>query len=470
MNTYDIFDLNYDRNIIRIDPYNQDNPESRNVFQDGVSPNLIISGGLQGNLEMVDGYIKSKNYKEGVSGWIIRNDGFSQLADLELIGGSLKYGKEDFDDNLHAGYILSPEGFYFGTALDARYLKYDIDKGTLNYVGTISGRESSVIASAINASGNFIDNSLNTYAKQILGEYTFSGSGAIKIADSSNTGLWLNPNGIVGKRSGAVTFAIGSDGKAEFSGDIKASTITGSSLETASSGKRIKIHHDTSYGYGAIDFSDSSGLIGRITPAPSAKGTGMQFRGEAYGWYPTLLLADGSSSAEASITIAGYGLGAGTSYNWSNQDFHMLSSSRMQFSSVAYLYKSIYDSVYIVGTGNITPSENTLFSIGASDKRYLTIHLVSNPTVGSSRKIKKDITNCQYGLKDVVKLQPRRYKLKENNKETIGLVTEEIKEVIPEVLEGDEAYRPSDLIPVLINAIKELNNKIDKLEKQAKLK
>lgn len=351
MNTYDIFDLNYDRNIIRVDPYNQDNPESRNIFQDGVSPNLIISGGLQGNLEMVDGYIKSKNYQEGVSGWIIRNDGFSQLADLELIGGSLKYGKEDFQDNTHAGYILSPEGFYFGTALDSRYLKYDIGAGTLNYVGTISGRESSVIASAIDSDGHFVDNTLDTYAQKILAEYTFGSSGAIKIADSSNTGLWLNPNGIVGKRSGSVTFAIGSDGRAEFSGDIKASTITGSSLETASSGNRIKLHHDTSNSYGAIDFYSSSGIIGRITPSPSAKGTGMQFRGEAYNWYPTLVLADGIGSAEASITVAGYGLGAGINHNWSNQNFIPTLSS-LSLGSSSYYWSAIYLN-YLYGGGEL---------------------------------------------------------------------------------------------------------------------
>lgn len=327
----------------------------------------------------------------------------------------------------------------------------------------------------LDAINDVINSRINTQTAEILSDWTFGSSGSIKIATSSSSGIWISPTGILTKKNGDTTFALTLDGSATYKGEIAASqitagTLTGFTIQTASSGKRIRLHHDTYQGYGVIDFYDSSGLVGRITPAPSAKGTGMQFRAEAYGWYPTLTLADGSSSAEASITISGYGLGAAPSYNWSNQDFYLLDNSSIYFGGSGRIYKDAYGSVGIQGSGDIIPIENSYFDLGGPSDRYYGIYLATNPSVSSSRKIKKDITNCQYGLKDIIRLQPRRYKLKKNNKETIGLVTEEIKEVIPEVLDGDEAYRPADLIPVLVNAIKELNSKVDNLAKQVKVR
>ena len=56
-----------------------------------------------------------------------------------------------------------------------------------------------------------------------------------------------------------------------------------------------------------------------------------------------------------------------------------------------------------------------------------------------------------------------------NNK--IGLIAQEVKKLIPEVVIGDETKETlgmnyGELVPVLINAIKELKGQVDDLKKE----
>ena len=96
--------------------------------------------------------------------------------------------------------------------------------------GSIVNKKVSVIAGAINASGNFINDIINarldTSAKTILGEFTFGVSGAIKMITDANNGLWISPTGILGKKAGATTFAITTTGDATFAGTLSAAAGT----------------------------------------------------------------------------------------------------------------------------------------------------------------------------------------------------------------------------------------------------
>jgi len=57
-------------------------------------------------------------------------------SDLTLVGGIIRYGKTSFADTTNAGYYISSSGFYFGSASDAKYLKYTIGTGALTLHGT----------------------------------------------------------------------------------------------------------------------------------------------------------------------------------------------------------------------------------------------------------------------------------------------------------------------------------------------
>jgi hypothetical protein len=93
-------------------------------------------------------------------------------------------------------------------------------------------------------------------------------------------------------------------------------------------------------------------------------------------------------------------------------------------------------------------------------------------TFGSDRRIKKNIVDLTYGLNAVLALQPRAFEYINNDQHDIGFIAQELKEVIPEAVSGEEVpYADEDtpqerakktmgitkdaLIPVLVKAIQE---------------
>lgn len=92
----------------------------------------------------------------------------------------------------------------------------------------------------------------------------------------------------------------------------------------------------------------------------------------------------------------------------------------------------------------------------------------------SDRRLKKDIKDLnEYGLAEVIKLQPKRYTMKEYSTPDIGFIAQELKAVIPEVVYGDEntgllSVDYSKISLVLVNAIKEQQKIIEEQNKQIK--
>ncbi|HMH33347.1 MAG TPA: tail fiber domain-containing protein, partial [Puia sp.] len=90
----------------------------------------------------------------------------------------------------------------------------------------------------------------------------------------------------------------------------------------------------------------------------------------------------------------------------------------------------------------------------------------------SDSRLKTNIHPLPYGLKDVMRMQPVSYKWKDNaTMQKIGLIAQEVKKIIPEVVIGDEkkemlGMNYAELVPVLINAIKEQQQQLEDLKKE----
>lgn len=97
----------------------------------------------------------------------------------------------------------------------------------------------------------------------------------------------------------------------------------------------------------------------------------------------------------------------------------------------------------------------------------------------SDYRLKTDIEEIPYGLKDIMNLKPIRYKLKyepDDYGKRIGFLAHEVQEYIPELVEGnkDDTYPNgciktqsmdyASMVSVLVKAIQELNKKISDLE------
>jgi hypothetical protein len=94
-------------------------------------------------------------------------------------------------------------------------------------------------------------------------------------------------------------------------------------------------------------------------------------------------------------------------------------------------------------------------------------------TAVSDKRLKKNITPLTYGLKEVLALNPVMYNMKtedDDKKKHIGLIAQEVKIVIDELVEDIDEEKQSyglsatEIVPVLIKAIQELNGKIQTLE------
>lgn len=94
----------------------------------------------------------------------------------------------------------------------------------------------------------------------------------------------------------------------------------------------------------------------------------------------------------------------------------------------------------------------------------------------SDRRLKTNIQNLSYGLKTLQALQPVSYNWKDANQTTqtqLGLIAQDARKIIPEIVIGDEskenlAINYTELIPVLINSIKEQQKQIDELRAELK--
>ena len=97
-----------------------------------------------------------------------------------------------------------------------------------------------------------------------------------------------------------------------------------------------------------------------------------------------------------------------------------------------------------------------------------------NASAFSDRRLKKDIINLnEYGLAEVMKIQPKRYILKESDTPDVGLIAQELRAIVPEIVYGDEekgllSVDYAKISLVLINAIKEQQKMIETLQSEVK--
>ncbi|MBC7390515.1 MAG: tail fiber domain-containing protein [Opitutaceae bacterium] len=124
----------------------------------------------------------------------------------------------------------------------------------------------------------------------------------------------------------------------------------------------------------------------------------------------------------------------------------------------------------------LEPWGDNVKDLGTSVYRWKDIYLANAPKVSSDRRLKENIETLKYGLDAIQKLKPVTYSLKDDvsHKTKLGLIAQEVRTIIPEVVSGNESKGEnlsitySDLIPVLINSIKEQQKTIDSLITQNK--
>ncbi len=140
-------------------------------------------------------------------------------------------------------------------------------------------------------------------------------------------------------------------------------------------------------------------------------------------------------------------------------------------------------SVFIDGTTVIGTNSNTqdLFVFGKASKPGGGGFL----NISSDSRLKKDVKELEFGLKEIKNLKPVNYSFNgkagtpDDGDKYVGLIAQDVQKVIPSLIIEAESldekdkkkylnYDPNPLMYIMINAIKELSEKVDKLESQLK--
>lgn len=99
------------------------------------------------------------------------------------------------------------------------------------------------------------------------------------------------------------------------------------------------------------------------------------------------------------------------------------------------------------------------------------LHIANGVIQTSDRRAKKEIVELEYGLREIMALNPVSYywKDKKNKDRKVGLIAQEIFDVLPETVlkpknqEDFLGVNYGEIVPVLIKAIQEQQQQIDEL-------
>jgi len=126
----------------------------------------------------------------------------------------------------------------------------------------------------------------------------------------------------------------------------------------------------------------------------------------------------------------------------------------------------------IISNSLFRPDVNGTRDLGASTARWRKIYLTTAPDVSSDVRLKEKIKPIEFGLREVLQMNPVSYFLKndETKELQLGLLAQELKTLVPSIVHGDESKEMlsvsyTELIPVLINALKDQQKQIEALKK-----
>ncbi|SDB44175.1 Head domain of trimeric autotransporter adhesin [Flavobacteriaceae bacterium MAR_2010_188] len=291
-------------------------------------------------------------------------------------------------------------------------------------------------------------------------------------ANFQNTGLEKITDGQIGWRlAGSDLNNFGSIGASavDLSKSFAASNVYGASGGHAfASGQNVTAsgNYSTAMGLGSTAAAEHSIAIGRnaSTSSTASNALAIGYLSSAEGVNSISLGFGGTASGALSATLGGSGNVASgstaTAIGYQN-------ISDDQYSTVVG-YKNdntaTNSSLFQVGNGSSTTRSNafTVFSNGNAQ-------LSGTLTQNSDRRLKDNIRSLDYGLKEILKLESVSYIWKRNpeNGKSFGLIAQDVKKVLPEIVSTSEDEQQTlsisytELIPILINAIKEQQAIID---------
>jgi hypothetical protein len=238
----------------------------------------------------------------------------------------------------------------------------------------------------------------------------------------------------------------------------------------------------TAMGYQTTAGGDNSIAMGYLTSASGGSSIAMGRSSSASELYATAMGHETSASGNSS-TATGYQttasgsastvMGKGTiasDYGSLVIGTYNLSGSTV---TVDATLPNIGNTAFVIGNGtNAVKSDafKVMYNGNATVSNDLTVS--GDVVVSSDARLKANIVSLGSTLAKLLLIDGKRYTMKKNGKQKIGVLAQDIQKIFPELVTTDDkdmlAVNYQGLVPVLINALKEQQSEIDELKEMFK--
>lgn len=250
-----------------------------------------------------------------------------------------------------------------------------------------------------------INDRIDTSQAKILADWTFGTSGAFVVGTASD-GVSISPTGILAKKGGNTTFTIDSGGEATFVGTVAAGaviaadisannittgtfdadlvnvtgTITGTTIQTASSGKRVRL---SSIPQNQIEFLNDDALIG-ILEVDMIGDTGYLELLDSEGLGLKLEVGIGASVFGSSELIS-YGGSLYTGGTTSNGSIGMVAGDGVKYLRIIRSAGSYYMETDVELASHWDPYADDTYYLGSSSKKWAGLYTMYARSYGDVR-------------------------------------------------------------------------------------
>jgi hypothetical protein len=196
---------------------------------------------------------------------------------------------------------------------------------------------------------------------------------------------------------------------------------------------------------------DTSLVMGNQVFANGDYSTAMGLFSEANGSHSTAMGKSSKANDYSSLVIGYYNLSGNT-----------VTGSATQANTA--------NTAFVIGNGTFS-SRSDAFKVMANGDTTVSNDLTVNGdvVVSSDARLKANIMSLGSTLAKLLLIDGKRYTMKKDGKQKIGVLAQDIQKVFPELVTTDDkdmmAVNYQGLVPVLINALKEQDDKISRLEK-----
>ncbi len=268
----------------------------------------------------------------------------------------------------------------------------------------------------------------------------FTINAQVQHSGTTNSGTYSSAIGYYSKALGSSAFASGRDAEAN-------------GIYSQALGYNAKANGNSSVALGSRGVANGSQSIamGFFSIANGTMSTSMGNQSQANGDVSTSMGFGTIASDSYSLVIGQYNL-SGSTVTGSATNFDLGNTAFVIGNGVSYFNKS--DAFKVKFNGDTTVSND--LTVGG------------DIVVSSDARLKANIVSLGSTLAKLLLIDGKSYTMKKNGKQKIGVLAQDIQKVFPELVTTDDkdmlAVNYQGLVPVLINALKEQDDKISRLE------